>query len=272
MLDAGWKYQFFDLDDALHIDLKQPINLNNFGAIILVNYFGLIELNEDIRYIRNIAPHLIIIEDDVQAFYDLDNMNADYAFTSLRKWFPCPDGGVVRKTGGAVDKITEGKSLWSQYKLAGNLLKSYAQYIHDSISLALLDKGEELLDHEYLSECSEASKTIFSNLNFDEIALKRKANAKILHEGLEKLGINHLYNENSVPLFIPIFIDNRDELRKMFFNNNIFTPKHWPKVNGELNGTSPLYDTELSLICDQRYDEEDMIRQIEVLKKYMDCR
>lgn len=53
------------------------------------------------------------------------------------------------------------------------------------------------------------------------------------------------------------------------FSNNIFTPVHWPYESNKLNGTikNPLYETEISLICDQRYSLEDMKRQIEVLEK-----
>ena len=51
------------------------------------------------------------------------------------------------------------------------------------------------------------------------------------------------------------------------FKNNIFTPVHWPYESENLNGfiENQLYETELSLICDQRYSLNDMNRQIEVL-------
>ena len=54
------------------------------------------------------------------------------------------------------------------------------------------------------------------------------------------------------------------------FNNNIFTPVHWPYVSKELNGyiKNTIYETELSLICDQRYTIDDMNIQIEVLRNY----
>ena len=53
------------------------------------------------------------------------------------------------------------------------------------------------------------------------------------------------------------------------FNNNIFTPIHWPFESEALNGSvkNQLYENELSLICDQRYTIDDMKRQIEVLRK-----
>lgn len=273
VIDAGWEYVFYQLDESLHICVDSKLRNKEFDAILLINYFGVVNVTKDVEIIRKERKEIFIIEDDVQAYYSLFNTSADFAFTSLRKWFSCPDGAQLY-----VNKQQQIKpciamnNTWSQYKLAGNLLKQHSEYIEDALFLSLLDKGEELLEQGYLSPCSDASKQIIANLNFDKIADQRKHNAKILHYELEKIGIRHLYSDDSVPLFIPIFIDERDELRKSFFSKEIFTPVHWPKTNDCLNGDSNLYNQELSLICDQRYGEIDMMRQIDVIKVYMNDR
>ena len=267
--DSGWEYTFYNINENLHIDFESIRNTKNYDVIILINYFGMVILNDDINRIREIMPEIIIIEDDVQAFFELNASIADYSFTSLRKWFPCPDGAEIKTTKTLNRKVELKDNNWAQYKLAGNVLKNYSDYIDDGIALALLNKGEELLDEEYLSTCSDATNIIFTSLKLNEIANKRKRNAKILHEELLELKISHLYSESSVPLFIPIFVERRDELRKLYFSNGIFTPKHWPRISDEINGTNSLYDTELSLICDQRYGTENMLKQISVLKHFL---
>ena len=267
--DAGWRYSFYTINENLHIDFESLKNIKNYDAIVLINYFGMIMLNDDINRLKSIIPELVIIEDDVQAFFELNVSIADYSFTSLRKWFPCPDGAEIKATKKLNWNIELHDNNWAQYKLAGNILKNYSEYIDDGIALALLNKGEEVLNGEYLSPCSDATKTIFTSLELNEIANKRKENAKILHKELLELNIRHIYSENSVPMFIPIFVENRDELRRAFFAEQIFTPKHWPKISDEINGTNSLYDTELSLICDQRYGKEDMMKQISVLKNIL---
>ena len=70
---------------------------------------------------------------------------------------------------------------------------------------------------------------------------------------------------------MPVFLDDRTLVRSKMFSEKIFTPVHWPYETERLNGSerNKLYDTELSLICDQRYSLEDMEKQIEVLKKCM---
>lgn len=266
--DAGWTYSFYNINEYLHIDFTSLINFKKYDVIVLINYFGMIKLDDDIKRIKALRPEMVIIEDDVQAYYEINNSIADYSFTSLRKWFPCPDGAEIKTARGLIRKTELQENNWAQYKLAGNILKNYSDYVDDSIALALLNKGEEVLDTEYLSPCSEATRSIVTSLDLNEIACKRKKNAKILHKELLEMNIPHLYSESSVPLFIPIFIENRDELRRAFFAEQIFVPKHWPRISDELNGMNPLYDTELSLICDQRYGAEDMLKQISVIKNF----
>lgn len=228
----------------------------------------MLKLEDSIRRIKQARPNLVIIEDDVQAFFEYKNSEADYSFTSLRKWFPCPDGAFI-STKRTLNMETMVENKWSQYKFAGNILKKYNNVIDDSICLELLQKGEELLDVEYRSACSDISQVIFAHVDIETIAKKRMNNAAYLHSKLEKLGIRHAYRESAVPLFVPIFIENRTALRRRFFENNIFTPIHWPKVSTEINGDNELYMLELSLICDQRYDLEDMEGQIRILRQFL---
>lgn len=269
--EAGWKYEFYSINDRLQFDIEKIVLYENIDAVLVINYFGMFMLNNEIRKMRELRPDLIIIEDDVQAFYEYKKSIADYSFTSLRKWFPCPDGAFIhtncKHTLNIIDTIG---SKWSQYKFVGNMLKNYGSKIDDSICLELLQKGEDLLAIEYKSACSETSKIIFSHINIDLMADKRKKNAKFLHDELIKLKVNHLYRENTVPFFIPIFIENRNALRRLFFQNNIFTPVHWPKVSDDLNGINDLYYRELSLICDQRYELDDMERQINIIRQFLD--
>ncbi len=66
------------------------------------------------------------------------------------------------------------------------------------------------------------------------------------------------------PLFVPIIIDDRDNKRKKLINNQIYLPVHW---HNELNIDNKIYEKELSLVCDQRYNEEDIKEYIDTLIK-----
>jgi hypothetical protein len=71
-------------------------------------------------------------------------------------------------------------------------------------------------------------------------------------------------------MFVPILLEDenvRNALRKELVDNSIYCPVHWPKCEYHVLqcGWSEL---ELSLICDQRYDVDDMECMIQVIKKF----
>jgi len=104
---------------------------------------------------------------------------------------------------------------------------------------------------------------MLNHADFGEIAEARKRNARALYQGLtECSGIRFLFDQNQMdcPLFVPIVVapSRRDKLRKTLSEASIYCPVHWPKPEDRCD--SNLYDCELSLVCDQRYSEEDMER------------
>ena len=71
-------------------------------------------------------------------------------------------------------------------------------------------------------------------------------------------------------MFVPIIVENRDKLRKYLIDKKIYCPVHWPlsnyhkiKVNDQ-----EIYQNELSLICDQRYNLDDMKYIVDVIKEF----
>ncbi len=285
--DAGLPICFYHIQDNLYPDMDSLMvyaskDARVKSAIILINYFGLLDLDETIEAIRKEVPESIIILDDVQNYYGFGTeTDYDYAFTSLRKWFPIPDGGILKVKNKAKSKqLSEiytsmnDSNLFVSYKLSGNLLKSFREVINDEVYLELIEKGEELLDHNYKCRISDISYKLFDTCikkEQENAANRRKDNARYLHEGLLKLNIKHIYKESKVPLFIPVFLDpdKRNVVRKKMFENNIFCPVHWKKVKESdlATGSNILYDMELSLICDQRYNLEDMDRMLDILKQ-----
>src|SRR5574344_134783 len=90
---------FYPLNDKLELDEKHFANLyEEKCAVLLINYFGLQNLQKQVAYVRSLNKDAIIIEDDVQGFYEFQKelIGVDYKFTSLRKTFACPDGGLVK--------------------------------------------------------------------------------------------------------------------------------------------------------------------------------
>ena len=242
--------------------------ISDCECIVLVSYFGMVNPDDTAGYIRKNYPSVKIIIDDVQDFYGFGKHSYyDYCFTSYRKWFCSPDGAeIIQKSW--QDPVPKCESVpdYVQYKFTGNLLKNYSEFLGEDYLLELIDKGESLMDKEYLYRCSDISREIIRKIDLNKVAAIRKRNAKILHDGLLRLGVDHVYEENSVPMFVPVIVANRNDVRKHLFSCNIFAPIHWPVSDECMQGDNELYRMELSLICDQRYDEEDMeriLREIE---------
>ena len=139
--------------------------------------------------------------------------------------------------------------------------------IKNKCILNLLKHGEYLLDRDIQHDMAVPSYLLnmLNFVDFNSIKRKRKSNASLLHKELSRLNIKHLFNDNSVPLYVPIFIKNRDKVREKMFENNIFTPIHW---SVQSSTCSKIVETELSLICDQRYTEDDLLKQISILEKF----
>lgn len=254
---------FYSVDGNLEIDPdKFPMKDNEASAVLLINYFGLKNLQSQVNLVRSISEKAIIIEDDVQAFYEFQksDIQADYKFTSLRKMFPCPDGGLVM-TRNELPFVTE-INKFHQYKLAGGILKSMNEFslYDDSVYLQLFEKGELLIDGEIAMGMSRFSQESIAKIDLDETARIRRRNARIIHEGLATIGVQTILSmpDESVPLCIPIWLDDRNKVRARMFSKQIFCPVHWPIDGLKVNKGMQMAEHEMSIVIDQRYSDRDM--------------
>ena len=258
----GLNYSFFPLNDILELEQSSFDEIYKKGcAVLLINYFGLQDLTPQIETIRSIDPLAIIIEDDVQAYYEFKASlgGVDFKYTSLRKTFAIPDGGLV-KTEYSLPVIDK-PNTFGQYKAAAALMKSMREgNFDDSVYLDISKMGSSKIDDELEYGMSLISKRLYACLDEEYVKLRRQENAKYLVNQLSKKGVKMLFqvNEDKVPLFLPIILNNRDEVRKAMFQQEIFCPMHWPLDGMPVRKGKEMYEQELSLIVDQRYGLKEM--------------
>lgn len=267
---AGFEYEYYRLTDELLPDYKDIGYKVNKDAILIINYFGLQNLSESIKKIRELYSESIIIEDDVQAFYSFADTHslADYSFTSLRKWFAVPDGGLAKSR--YSDLLTpRGRNCFGEIKLSGLVLKGLRKTLGniDDTYLKLLKEGEELIDASISSPCMEITKSVMVRTDVKRLALVRKRNADLMISGLAEMGLTPIIKTTpeSIPFFIPLVLEERDRIRRKLFDHNIFCPVHWPLDGLELERGRYMSEHELSLIIDQRYGVSDIRRILEVM-------
>lgn len=263
--------EFFPLNDKLEFD---PASFSKIykkdSAILLINYFGLEDLSEQLAFIRNIDNDAIIIEDDVQAYYEFKKPlgNVDFKYTSLRKTFAIPDGGLV-KTNYPLPVI-DNPNTFGQYKAAAALMKAMKDgNFDDSVFLDISKIGGNKIDDELECGMSLISERLYASLDEEYVKNRRQANARYLIGKLSETGIQLMLHvaEDKVPLFVPIFLENRNEVRKRMFQHEIFCPVHWPLDGMSVKKGMEMAEHELSLIVDQRYGQKDMDEIINMITK-----
>ena len=271
IVTLGLEYVFYPIDENLELQAHIFNNLyQKDSAVLIVNYFGLKDLSSQIRAIRSIDEHAIIIEDDVMAYYEFKKPldGVDFKFTSLRKTFAVPDGGLVKSK--KRFPIIDTPNTFGQYKAAASLLKSMRDgNFNDQIYLDLFEKGESLINSEMECGISQIAMKLFSFVDEERVKVRRINNAEYLINELKKLGITPILplTKNHVPLFVPVILKDRDAVRKALFQKEIFCPIHWPKEGMDIQKGSFMANNELSLIIDQRYGIKEMKDILEVLCK-----
>lgn len=258
----GLDFTFYPIDEQLELEPQSFSTLyKKDSAVLVINYFGLKDLSAQIHTIRSLDEHAIIIEDDVQAYYEFKKSlgDVDFKFTSLRKTFAVPDGGLV-KTKLQLPKV-EAPNTFGQYKAAAALLKSMREgNFNDQIYLEMFEKGEDLIDDELESSMSNIARKLYTIVDESRVKIRRLNNASYLVEHLNRIGIKPMLPllEDHVPLFIPVVLNNRDEIRRRMFQHEVFCPVHWPLDGMSVKRGADMAKHELSLIVDQRYNKNDM--------------
>lgn len=239
----------------------------NADILLNIDYFGYSVKN-------NIDFDGIIINDITHSIFTKHD-EYDYTIGSLRKWAGFKTGGFAWSKDGFV--LNEYKNINEDYiNLRSNAMIQKKNYIeNDEGDKSFLDKyinAEKKLDSLY--EFAGSKDDILSANKMDVIFLKekRKDNANKLLEYVKDYAVFKEVKENDCPLFVPIIIDDRDKLRRYLIEKNIYCPVHWPISNLHVLNKDEryLYNHELSLVCDQRYDPDDMIHIGECIKEYLE--
>lgn len=121
-----------------------------------------------------------------------------------------------------------------------------------------------------LENASYRDVKLAQSLDTKKIVTSRRKNAGVLRKAFADWLIFPQIWEYDCPMFVPILVPNgkRDEMRRFLIEHEIYCPIHWPlsKYHGRVDKqTMALYKNELSLVCDQRYTEDDMYRLVETI-------
>ena len=247
--------------------------------ILYCNYFGFAApyLPPEIAD-RVHAGGGIILEDATQSILSRHAVHAesDYFVASLRKWFPTPSGGICAKRRGTFSVRPRGE-------VSGEFLASRCEAMRikerygrtadpadKEVYRRLYGEANHWLESHYTGLAADGETLAWlASADLEDIRSRRRKNAEVLLDGLAGIRcVKPLFAREQMdcPLFLPVTVDRerRTMVRQALIDEAVYCPVHWPRPEADCD--SELYDTELSLICDQRYDEADMERILSVLR------
>ena len=196
------------------------------------------------------APDTLIIEDFVQAPFDIHKAVAHFAVNSLRK-VSTIEASVCYSSWQAGHYKQNSNYL----ALKHNAMQLREEFISNGNKEAETAQLEKLQLAEQASNDSEiylATNNViknFENLDFQRIRDCRTGNLQTLRKLLDKIDARFILSDY---FFLMLHLQNRNEARKELAANGIFAPIHWA------DSLSKESETLISLPVDQRYNEQDM--------------
>lgn len=262
--DAGIEVEHYPVfyEDGIKVEVKIDADI-----FLWCNYFGFDVPMPDMNFFSG-----VIIEDVTHSLLSdhLYHPQSDYLVASLRKWEPVNCGGYCAAVNGELYHLpitTPPQDYIEKKSAAMNLKTEYLSDLDEEKKprfLSMFGESNRWLAQHYSNLSIDSwSNEYLSTADMDKQREIRRRNAKVLYGELGNARFLFPEEAMDTPLFVPILLSNRNEVRKILIENSIYCPVHWPKPEG---AESNLYEMELSLICDQRYNEKDMERIISVLK------
>lgn len=276
-LQQGVSVDFYPVvfkDGSLHqlIDSRKVCDI-----ILVMDYFGFSSVEKEL------PKSAIVVRDMTHALlsynYAEKLQSADYLFASFRKWGPVAGASVASKKIGEWSGTSKKphNSYISLRKSGYELKADYIEgkSIEKSEFLDIFSEAEDLLEQDYIDYAADEKSISEAATLFQSVSIRRR-NADFLLQGLNSLHIVEpifpKIETHDVPLFIPVLVknDKRDALRKYLIENSVYCPIHWSlsPLHSITTENQQIYSSELSLICDQRYGEEEMNRQLEVIRGF----
>lgn len=273
--ETGIQVEFyFDNPSITEIDAISTIPFQKGDVLFRMNYFGLRTKRD------NTTVSVPVIEDHS---HDLigewaKESNADWCIASLRKSLPIADGGVLwspkkHKLPEAVSSTNESNMLavlrFSAMRSKANYLQGFP--IKKEDYLELFDKTETQFNNLNISGISSESFSIVKSMDIESWYQKKKDNwlnlSKISQSKVEILQPEY---SDFYPFSLVLKFNNeknRDIVRSFLLKKNVYPAILWQIPNTQRPDIVEYGKTCLSIHCDGRYSQEDILILKDILNE-----
>lgn len=285
-LKHGVKVTFYDVIPTVSGMQRQFDHNHGCDVVFLLDYFGFVDAETAAIAKEQHSKGKLVIYDATHSVYSDFNCNdCDYVFGSYRKWMDVNCGFVAVK-GNADNDFGADWHLFETYTdMRTRMFDLKARYMNDEDVdkqqfLAWINEAEEMLEQDYHHTLpDQRSLDVLRKTDYSFLVQSRRHNANVLKKGIAELNDERVrclmgeLGKHNTPLFVPIYVqaECRNELRRYLIEHSIYCPVHWPlsDLHTISSAATEVYQSELSLLCDQRYDHFDMYRIMETIKEYL---
>lgn len=284
-LNNGVKVCFYDVLTDQQGNFVFDINYEfDCDAIYIMQYFGFQQpITEKIA--KEFSDRKItVIEDMTHSMYTNRPHSdyADYVYSSLRKWNGLYSGGFAKKVKSQFViemPLCTNTDYVELRKKAFQLKKQYMEYNRGAKEayLNLFHGAEEYLEKDYRGYLMDPSSySAYMKSDAKAIRQKRLENASRLLDGISnKKQVQTIFksiSQEDAPMFLPVLIplELREQFKQYLINHSIYCPVHWPisEFHQISSDSKLIYGKILSLVCDQRYGEEEIKYIVKVINKF----
>jgi dTDP-4-amino-4,6-dideoxygalactose transaminase len=214
-----------------------------------------------------------IIEDASQSLLSTHiGHNSDFVLFSPRKFLGVPDGGILKSK---IDvelfniKLQEPPANWWLQAFTATVLRREFDLYGGDRRWFPLFREADINGPIGPYSISELSKFLLRHcFDYPSISKQRIENYNVLSHILDEFALFTNLPTGVVPLGFPIRLKNRDQVRNVLFEHNIYPPVHWPihsVVPKDFTSSHRLADDIMTLLCDQRCNPQDMERMAEIV-------
>ena len=247
-------YVCYHINEQLE-PIEETYQLQPREAFLYTNYYGLKQRCVE-RLAEQYGKQLIV--DNAQAFF-AEPLEGIDTFYSARKFFGVADGAYLY-TDAQLDMEFEQDQ--SYQRMSHLLMRAN---IGAEAGYGEFRKNDDSLIDNPIRLMSNLTEKILCSIDYESIKQQRRSNYMQLDEQLRnKNGIHLTMDEDAGPMVYPYLTDDAT-LRQRLIDNRIFVATYWPNINDDDSHESYLKHHLLPLPIDQRYNEEDMKRIIDII-------
>lgn len=226
--------------------------------LYLVNYYGQLD-NETILRIRR--QYQNVIADNVQAFFQCPAEDTDTIY-SCRKFFGVPDGAYLSTNAVSAEELPPDVSGGRLSHLIGRFEGEAASAYYANFKAndaALADCGMRAM--------SRLTHNLLGAIDYEAVKSRRNSNFAVLARAFDEVNPTPPHTPDGAFAY-PLYVPNGMKIKKRLAARGIYVPTLWQ--DGKTPESAAALDmahNTLPLPCDQRYDEQDMRRVIDEVKK-----